>query len=102
MNSTLQELAAAGTAVIADVMDAEGRTPTVLDNQIVSFVASGAGFAGPAYTISGESHRWSGSDRAKLAAIDGMTPGVVGVWAGNDIRGVCCFGDHREPPLLPQ
>jgi regulator of RNase E activity RraA len=22
-----------------------------------------------------------------------MVPGVVPVWAGNDIRGVCCFGD---------
>ena len=43
-------------------------------------------------TVTGDSHRSVGSDRAKLAAIDGMTPGVVGVSAGNDIRGVCCFG----------
>ena len=46
------------------------------------------------YTIAGESRSWSGrGDHDKLAAIDEMSPGVVAVWAGNDIRGVCCFGD---------
>jgi regulator of RNase E activity RraA len=32
-------------------------------------------------------------DRSKLEAIDAMPAGVVPVWAGTDIRGVCCFGD---------
>jgi regulator of RNase E activity RraA len=94
MSEALQPLTAAGTAVIADVFDSLGQTPPVLDNTIRPLGAPGAAFAGPAYTIAGESHRWSGGgDRAKLGAIDGMPPGVVGVWAGGDIRGVCCFGD---------
>jgi 4-hydroxy-4-methyl-2-oxoglutarate aldolase len=83
----------AGTAVVADVFDALGLLPPVLDNAIAP-VSPSRGFAGPAYTVSGESHQWSGGgDKAKLGAIDGMPAGVVAVWAGTDIRGVCCFGD---------
>ena len=84
----------AGTAVIAEVFDVLGITPPVLDNALFPVQGPGTRFVGPAYTIAGESHRWSGSgDRTKLAAIDNMPPGIVAVWAGNDIRGVCCFGD---------
>lgn len=84
----------AGTAVISDVFDATGHLPPILDNSLVAIPGPGIRFAGPAYTVCGESHRWSGKgDRTKLAAIDAMVPGVVPVWAGNDIRGVCCFGD---------
>ena len=57
-------------------------------------VTPGVPFAGPAYTVAGESYRSSApGDRAKLAAIDAMPSGVVAVWAGSDINGVCCFGD---------
>lgn len=84
----------AGTAVVADVFDALGLLPPVLDNAVAPVNPAGGVFAGPAYTVSGESQRWSGGgDKAKLGAIDGMPPGVVALWAGNDIRGVCCFGD---------
>jgi len=94
MTSSIQSLTEAGTAVISDVFDKMGHLPPVLDNSLVPIPGPGIRFAGPAYTITGESHRWSGKgDRAKLAAIDAMVPGVVPVWAGNDIRGVCCFGD---------
>ena len=94
MTSSIQSLMEAGTAVISDVFDKMGHLPPVLDNTLVPVPGPGISFAGPAYTISGESHRWSGrGDRTKLAAIDAMAPGVVPVWAGNDIRGVCCFGD---------
>ncbi|UCG21854.1 MAG: RraA family protein [Deltaproteobacteria bacterium] len=94
MTSTVQSLMEAGTAVISDVFDKMGYVPPVLDNSLVAIPGPGVRFAGPAYTITGESHSWSGKgDRAKLAAIDAMAPGVVPVWAGNDIRGVCCFGD---------
>ncbi len=94
MASSIQSLMKAGTAVISDVFDKMGHLPPVLDNSLVPIPGPGIRFAGPAYTITGESHRWSGKgDRAKLAAIDAMVPGVVPVWAGNDIRGVCCFGD---------
>jgi 4-hydroxy-4-methyl-2-oxoglutarate aldolase len=91
----------AGTAVIADVFDSLGRLPPVLDNSLVPVKEGATKFIGPAYTVSGESYLWSGGgDRAKLAAIDAMTPGVVPVWAGNDIRGVCCFGDLLGSAML--
>jgi regulator of RNase E activity RraA len=94
MGKTLQTLLEAGTAVIADVFDTMGQLPPVLDNALYSIPETGIRFIGPAYTVSGESHQDSVTgDRAKLAAIDEMPPGAVPVWAGNDIRGVCCFGD---------
>jgi 4-hydroxy-4-methyl-2-oxoglutarate aldolase len=83
-----------GTAVIADIFDTLGQVPPVLTTSLFAVPGPSVRFAGPAYTITGESYRWSGGgDRAKLAAIDAMPSGVVSVWAGNDIRGVCCFGD---------
>jgi regulator of RNase E activity RraA len=94
MEESLKLLNQAGTAVIADVFDNLGSLPPVLDNTLFPIPGPGVQFAGPAYTISGESHSWSGrGDRDKLAAIDAMPAGVVAVWAGNDISGVCCFGD---------
>ncbi len=83
-----------GTAAISDVFDAMNLVPLVMDNS-VRFIGEGdCRFAGPAYTIKGESFQWSGGgDKAKLGAIDMMPEGVVAVWAGTDIRGVCCFGD---------
>jgi 4-hydroxy-4-methyl-2-oxoglutarate aldolase len=94
MTNSIQSLMEAGTAVIADVFDKMGHLPPVLDSTLVPIPGPGIRFAGPAYTITGESHRWSGKgDRTKLAAIDAMAPGVVPVWAGNDIRGVWWFGD---------
>lgn len=89
----IERLLEAGTAVVADVLDSLQITPTVLAPSIAP-VTPGLRFAGPAYTVAGESHRSSSAgDRAKLAAIDAMPPGVVPVWAGADICGVCCFGD---------
>ena len=90
----LMPLLDAGTAVIADVFDALNQVPLVVDNRIAAIGDGACRFVGPAYTITGESFRWSGGgDRAKLEAIDLMPEGVVAVWAGADIRGVCCFGD---------
>lgn len=88
-------LMASGTAVISDVFDNLGLTPQSLDTGLFPIPVSATPFAGPAYTVAGESFVWSdgSGDRVKLAAIDQMTPGVVAVWAGGDIRGVCCFGD---------
>lgn len=93
MSVELEALLKAGTAVISDVFDAVGEVPPVLDNALFPLAGPGVSFIGPAYTVTGESVRWSGGDRAKLAAIDAMLPGVVAVWAGTNIRGVCCFGD---------
>jgi 4-hydroxy-4-methyl-2-oxoglutarate aldolase len=94
MEQLLKSLRQAGTAVIADIFDNLGHLPPVLDNNLFPIPGPGVQFAGPAYTIAGELHSWAGrGDRDKLAAIDAMPAGVVAVWAGNDIRGVCCFGD---------
>jgi regulator of RNase E activity RraA len=92
MDSLFEPLRAAGTAVVADVFDSMKILPPVLDNALRPVGADSA-FAGPAYTITGESVEWAGGDRAKLAAIDAMPAGVVALWASMDARGVCCFGD---------
>jgi regulator of RNase E activity RraA len=89
---TYEALTQAGTAVIADVFDSLALTPPVLDNALTPIGAPVA-FAGPAYTITGESVIYAGGDRPKLAAIDAMPPGVVALWASQDAKGVCCFGD---------
>ena len=85
----------AGTAVISDVYDNLKMPPRTLDVSLFSVQSPMKPFAGPAYTVTGQSYRWTdgSGDKAKLKAIDEMTPGVVSVWAGQDIRGVCCFGD---------
>jgi 4-hydroxy-4-methyl-2-oxoglutarate aldolase len=95
MDNKLQILATAGTSVIADIFDKMGKLPLVLDNDLFPIPGSTeARFAGPAYTITGEYHKWSeGPDREKLAAIDRMPKGVVSLWAGNDVKGLCLFGD---------
>ncbi len=85
-------LQAAGTAAIADIFDQMNLLPPVLDNRLFP-VLEGSVFAGPAYTVAGEAAVYSGSDRAKLEAIDGMPDGAVALWAGQDAEGVCCFGD---------
>ncbi|MGA8938991.1 MAG: RraA family protein [Acidobacteriaceae bacterium] len=92
MQVNLEALKAAGTAVISDVFDSLQRTPPVLDNSLRP-IGNAVAFAGPAYTITGESASFTGGDRLKLAAIDNMPVGVVAVWASLDAKGVCCFGD---------
>jgi regulator of RNase E activity RraA len=92
MDSLFEPLRKAGTAVVADVFDSMKILPPVLDNALRP-VGADISFAGPAYTITGQSVQWVGGDRAKLAAIDAMPVGVVALWASMDARGVCCFGD---------
>jgi regulator of RNase E activity RraA len=94
MNDVELRLLDAGTSLVADVFDERGLLPPVLDHSLLPVTSEAIGFAGRAYTIIGRSETWTkGGDRAKLQAIDEMVPGTVPVWAGNDIRGVCCFGD---------
>ncbi len=85
-------LQAAGTAAIADIFDQLNLQPPVLDDDLFP-VLEGSVFAGPAYTVTGEATTFSGGDPMKLEAIDGMPQGAVAVWAGRDVKGVCCFGD---------
>lgn len=94
MSNALSPFLTAGTAVISDVFDFIGKTPPVLDVNLNAVNPSMARFAGPAYTIEGRAEQWSvGGDRTKLGAIDAMPAGVVAVWSGSDVSGVCCFGD---------
>ena len=92
MNTNLESLKTAGTSVISDVFDSLDILPLVFDNNLRS-VGSASTFAGPAYTIAGESIIFKGGDSAKLAAIDNMPPAVVSVWSSMDAKGGCCFGD---------
>ena len=85
-------LKAAGTAAIADIFDRFNLEPPVLDNSLLP-VLEGRAFAGSAYTVAGQAATYPGSDRAKLEAIDRMPRGVVALWAGQGMEGVCCFGD---------
>jgi len=92
MHNNFETLTSAGTAVISDVFDSLHLLPPVLDNSLRPIGVSRA-FAGPAYTITGESIAFEGGDRAKLAAIDNMPAGVVALWSSLGAKGVCCFGD---------
>jgi regulator of RNase E activity RraA len=92
MQNSLEALKVAGTAVIADVFDSLHKTPPILDN-CLRLIGPPTVFAGPAYTVTGESVRYTGGDRAKLEAIDNMPEGVVAVWASRCAKGICCFGD---------
>ena len=54
---------------------------------------SGAGIAGPAYTITGAMAPYADSgDPAKMEACNGVGPGQVTVWSG-DGEGICYFGE---------
>jgi 4-hydroxy-4-methyl-2-oxoglutarate aldolase len=92
MNTNLEMLKAAGTAVISDVFDSLNLVPPVLDNSLRPIGSSGS-FIGPAYTIGGEPVVYKGGDPAKLSAIDNMPAGVVSIWSSMDAKGICCFGD---------
>lgn len=92
MNQDFRTLQTAGSAVIADVFDTLGIEPPVLCNDLFA-MGDAQAFAGPAYTIAGSLMDYEGGDRGKLQAIDAMPRGVVALWAGHDVRGVCCFGD---------
>jgi len=92
--ATVETLRKAGTAVISDVFDNLGLAPQALATDLWPTRGPGVSFAGPAYTVAGESRLGANrGDRDKLQAIDDMVPGAVALWAGGNIRGVCCFGD---------
>jgi regulator of RNase E activity RraA len=93
-HSTIETLRKAGTAVVSDVFDNLGLPPLALATDLWPTRGPGVSFAGPAYTVAGQSSLGANrGDRDKLQAIDDMVPGAVALWAGGDIRGVCCFGD---------
>jgi 4-hydroxy-4-methyl-2-oxoglutarate aldolase len=99
MQTSFESLKSAGTAVISDVFDSLHLVPPVLDNNLRP-VGLSSTFAGPAYTITGESKVFKGGDRAKLLAIDSMPRGVVALWSSMDAKGVCCFGDLLATAML--
>jgi len=104
MSTSVDVLVRAGTSVIADVMDSIGLVPTVLDNSVVPVNFAGRAFAGPAYTISGQTEPWSGGgDRAKLAAIRVRTEGSssMSLHLGAQLAQVVTYRGLSEGPLRP-
>jgi 4-hydroxy-4-methyl-2-oxoglutarate aldolase len=92
--ATVAILQQAGAAVIADCFDAIHELPPVLANDLWPTKGYGFPFAGPAYTIDGVTRQGPRQgDTDKLRAIDDMPAGTVALFAGNGMRGVCCFGD---------
>lgn len=90
----LDRYAQLGTAIVADMFDELGQLPPVIDNDLRPLELPETAIAGWAFTVAGElvAERVS-KDPLKLEAIDAMSPGVFAVWAGNGIKGMCCFGD---------
>lgn len=82
------------TANVADVLDELGLPDQAVSPQFQPFPANAGKLAGWAHTIRGEMRPYPLADRDpdKLAALSGLKPGSVSVWAGSG-EGVCFFGE---------
>lgn len=81
------------TTTVSDVLETFGRYDQALSTAITPLVPDPPKLAGFAYTVRGQMMAYAGpGDPDKMAAIDGMTPGVVAVWGG-DADGMACFGE---------
>lgn len=81
------------TTTVSDVLEKSGRFDQALATAISPLVPDPPKLAGFAYTVRGQMMAYAGpGDPDKMAAIDGMTPGVVAVWGG-DAEGMACFGE---------
>lgn len=81
------------TAIVCDVYDEHGWEQRALRTDLRPLTAPGTPLVGFAATIVGRQERFSGPDRAKLAAADALPEASVAVWAGTDAGGYCLFGD---------
>ena len=81
------------TTTVSDVLEKFGCFDQALATGIAPLVPDPPKLAGFAYTVRGQMMAYAGpGDPDKMAAIDGMTPGVVAVWGG-DAEGMACFGE---------
>jgi 4-hydroxy-4-methyl-2-oxoglutarate aldolase len=81
------------TAIVCDVYDERGWEPRALHPDLACRTQPARTVAGFAATIVGRQERFSGPDRAKLAAADALSPDTVAVWSGTDAGRYCLFGD---------
>jgi len=80
-------------ATVADVLDGMGHRNRGIASTFAPYPADAGKLAGWAYTICGEMRQYrGGGDPAKMAAVDGIRSGEVGVWSGSG-KGVCFFGE---------
>lgn len=81
------------TTTVSDVLEKVSLPNQALATDLVRLSGSQPKLAGFAYTVRGQMTPYEGpGDPDKMAAIEGMTPGVVSVWAG-DAEGMACFGE---------
>ncbi len=81
------------TTTVSDVLEKVSLPNQALATDLVRLSPNQPKLAGFAYTVRGQMTPYVGpGDPDKMAAIEGMTPGVVSVWAG-DAEGMACFGE---------
>lgn len=84
---------AVDTTTVSDVLEKVGLFDQALSTALVPVAPTQAKLAGYAYTVQTQMLPYEGpGDPAKMQAINGMTPGVVSVWAG-DAEGMASFGE---------
>ena len=81
------------TTTVSDVLGLHGRFDQALATDLLPLAEGQPRLAGFAYTVRTAMLPYEGpGDPDKMVAIDGMSEGVVSVWAG-DAQGVASFGE---------
>jgi 4-hydroxy-4-methyl-2-oxoglutarate aldolase len=81
------------TSTVCDLLEKLGKRDQALSTALAPIVMAQAKLAGFAYTVRGQMTPYAGpTDPDKMAAINGMTPGVVALWSGNG-EGMAYFGE---------
>lgn len=84
---------AVDTTTVSDVLEKVGRFDQALSTALTPISPDQDKLAGFAYTVRMHLQPYEGpGDPDKMQAINGMTPGVVSVWAG-DAEGMASFGE---------
>jgi regulator of RNase E activity RraA len=92
-NAIRDRFLALDTTTVSDVLEQVGLRDQALSTTLLPIDRGQPKLAGFAYTVRGQMMPYAGpGDPDKMAAIDGMRPGVVSVWAG-DAEGMACFGE---------
>jgi 4-hydroxy-4-methyl-2-oxoglutarate aldolase len=84
---------AVDTSTVSDLLEKIGKRDQALSTSLDRLAPTQAKLAGFAYTVRGQMTPYQGpTDPDKMAAINGMTRGVVAVWTG-DGEGMGYFGE---------
>ncbi|MBI1395988.1 MAG: RraA family protein [Betaproteobacteria bacterium] len=93
LDALRQRFLAVDTTTVSDVLEQVGCRDQALATDLVPLSPGQPKLAGFAYTVRGQRMPYDGpGDPDKMQAIEGMSPGVVSVWAG-DAEGMACFGE---------